>query len=251
MIPSLIAFDLDGTLASSKQAIQKPIPELLFKLLERTSIALISGGTLEQLTSQVVAHLPSGSLLEHFYILPTSGAALYSYTGEGFGNIYEESLSKEDSDHIEREIHKAIATTSCVDSSTVLYGNQIEKRGAQVTFSALGQQAPIEAKKLWDPTHEKRQALISVLMQELPDFDSKEGGMTSLDITKKGVNKAFGMRKLSEYLDIPISSMLYVGDALYPGGNDAVVKETGIKTHSVENPEATASFLEELLRDFS
>ncbi len=30
------------------------------------------------------------------------------------------------------------------------WGKQIEDRGSQITFSALGQQAPLEAKKVWD-----------------------------------------------------------------------------------------------------
>ena len=41
--------------------------------------------------------------------------------------------------------------------------------------------------------------------------------------------------------------MLYVGDGLFEGGNDAVVKETGIPTHAVTGPAETANVIEALL----
>jgi hypothetical protein len=41
--------------------------------------------------------------------------------------------------------------------------------------------------------------------------------------------------------------MLYIGDALFPGGNDEVVKETGIETRQTSGPEETARIIRELL----
>ena len=41
--------------------------------------------------------------------------------------------------------------------------------------------------------------------------------------------------------------MLYVGDALDEGGNDAVVKETGVQTHAVFGPEETAGLINTFL----
>jgi hypothetical protein len=41
--------------------------------------------------------------------------------------------------------------------------------------------------------------------------------------------------------------MLYVGDALFEGGNDAVVKKTGIPTHEVKNTGDTKVLIQELL----
>jgi phosphomannomutase len=33
----------------------------------------------------------------------------------------------------------------------MVWGELIEDRGSQITFSAIGQQAPLEEKKRWDP----------------------------------------------------------------------------------------------------
>jgi|CXWL01.1.fsa_nt_gi HAD superfamily hydrolase (TIGR01484 family) len=249
MLPPLLAFDLDGTLATSKQAITEEISELLRRLLEQTCVALISGGKLSQLTVQVVEKLPEGSNLGNFYLLPTSGAALYTYGGNGWTAVYEEKLTDEECVRIENAIKKALQETALLGPSDEVYGERVERRGTQVTFSALGQQAPVEAKALWDPTHEKRQRIQEVLSPLLPEFDVKQGGMTTIDITRKGVNKAYGMRKLSEYLNIPVPMMLYVGDALFPGGNDFVVIETEIQTHAVADPADTALYIKSLLEN--
>ena len=37
-----------------------------------------------------------------------------------------------------------------------IFQKQIEDRRSQITFSALGQKAPLEAKQEWDPDYTKR-----------------------------------------------------------------------------------------------
>jgi len=46
------------------------------------------------------------------------------------------------------------------------------------------------------------------------------GGTTSIDITKPGIDKAYGIAKLRDQLAMPISEMLFAGDAYLPRGND-------------------------------
>ena len=43
------------------------------------------------------------------------------------------------------------------------------------------------------------------------------GGATSIDVTKPGIDKAYGIKKLQETLGISIKEMIYVGDALFVG----------------------------------
>ena len=54
----LVIFDLDGTLAESKQPITSEMAHLLARLLEHKKVAVISGGALPQFLSQIVAQLP-------------------------------------------------------------------------------------------------------------------------------------------------------------------------------------------------
>jgi hypothetical protein len=49
-------------------------------------------------------------------------------------------------------------------------GEQIEDRGSQITFSALGQHPPVEAKQNWDTDFAKRKKIKAVLDKLIPEF---------------------------------------------------------------------------------
>lgn len=249
MLPKLVIFDIDNTLTRSKQPVTADMAVLLEQLACITEVAFISGGTLEQLLVQVAEHLSPATDFSKIHILPTSGGALYDFKNGSWEMVYEERLTDAQAQAIAEALKQGAIATGLIDFSDSSYGNRIEARGAQVTLSALGQEAPIDQKTLWDPTGEKRHTLREAIAALLPDYDVKQGGATSIDVTKKGINKAYGIRALSTHAGIPIVDMLYVGDALFEGGNDAVVKETGIKTHAVEDPDDTQRFIRELIRE--
>ena len=243
----LIIFDLDGTLAESKQPLTAEMAGLLARLLAETRIAIISGGALSQFLKQVVATLPVETNLAHLYLLPTSGAALYEFQEDDWKKIYEERLSEKEKDTIDEAIRAAAEETGLINFSQPVWGERIEYRGGQVTLSALGQEAPLAEKKKWDPTHAKRHVLQESIARRLPKFSVSIGGATSIDVTKRGVDKAYGVRKLCERLDIAESDALYVGDELESGGNDEAIYKTDVPTKSVKNPFETERFIKPIL----
>ncbi|MBI5405897.1 HAD-IIB family hydrolase [Candidatus Kaiserbacteria bacterium] len=247
-MPPLVIFDLDGTLAESKQPITSEMGMLVAKLLDVTQVAVVSGGALSQFLKQVVAKLPPDARLEHLYLLPTSGAALYEWRGDAWSKIYEERLSETEKETIETAIRAAAKETGCIDFSKSAWGERIEYRGGQVTLSALGQQAPLDEKKAWDPDHSKRHALHAVLKERLPNFSVGIGGATSIDITKRGVDKAYGIRKLCERLGIPESEVLYIGDELASGGNDEAVYKTNVRAENVGGPSDTERLIKSMVK---
>ncbi|HFC11021.1 MAG TPA: HAD-IIB family hydrolase [Candidatus Kaiserbacteria bacterium] len=247
-LPDCIVFDLDSTLAKSKQPIENQMATMLTKIVEQTKIAVTSGGKLEQLLKQVVDQLPKDANISNVFLLPTSGAALYTYKNEKWTCLYEETLSPKEVEEIGNAIRIANDKTNTVDFSQKAYGKRIEFRGAQVSFSALGQEAPLDEKLSWDPTRAKRSSLRNALAPILTEYTVRIGGKTTIDITKHGIDKAYGIRKLSEYLAIPIEKMRYVGDELGEGGNDEVVIQTGIPTRAVTNPDDTLHYLETLIK---
>lgn len=243
----LIIFDLDGTLAESKQPLARRTAELLARLLSKTRVAIASGGALSQFLKQVVAALPSGANLANLYLLPTSGAALYEFQNNDWKKIYEERLSEREKDTIEEAMRAAAEETGLIDFSQSAWGERIEYRGGQVSLSALGQLAPPAEKKKWDPDHTKRHTLQESIARRLPKFSVGIGGATTIDVTKHGIDKAYGIRKLCERLGISESDALYVGDELGRGGNDESVYKTEAETKSVNSPAETVLFIEKML----
>jgi phosphomannomutase len=208
----------------------------LKSLLDVASVAVISGGDWPQLKSQVVDRLPPDSALDKLFIMPTTGTKLYRFDGAWrpiFAEIFGEAKRK--------SILAALATASAsIDlADTQIWGERVEDRGSQITFSGLGQEAPIDAKKAWDPNFTKRKALQAALQKLLPDLSINVGGSTSIDITQKGVDKAYGMRKLAEHSGVAPEAMLFLGDAIYPGGNDYAVQAAGIDSVKVRDVDET------------
>ncbi|MGH7659803.1 MAG: HAD-IIB family hydrolase [Vulcanimicrobiaceae bacterium] len=240
----LIVFDLDGTLAESKSALDTEMAKLLRDLLGVAKVAIISGGDMPQFEKQVVGYLPKSDSLDNLLLLPTCGTKFFQYNGD-WHKLYSEDLSDAQKKRIVAELESAINATGFQPKET--WGERIEDRGSQITYSALGQEAPLEAKKTWDPDFAKRKKIQEILDRTLSDFSVRLGGTTSIDVTLPGIDKAYGIRKLRDVLKIPISEMLFVGDALFPGGNDYPAREAGTDCVQVRDPEETKRVIETLV----
>lgn len=243
----LIIFDLDGTLAKSKSAIDKEMGNLLKSLLDVTQVAIISGGDWPQFKKQILSHLPQETILKNLIILPTCGAKFYKYKKD-WKELYEENFTVEEKMQILNSLHDAIEKAQLNIQRT--WGNQIEDRGSQITFSALGQEAPLVVKQGWDEDFVKRMKIMEPLEKTLKGFSIGLGGATSIDIVKPGIDKAYGIKKLKEILNIDISKMLFVGDALFEGGNDYPARKTGVTCIQVRDSEETKRIIETILAFF-
>ncbi len=226
----LIVFDLDGTLAESKASLDVEMAALLGALLQVVNAAVISGGGWPQFEKQVLAKLSADVLLKHLSLLPTCGTQFYQYArapGEtgNWKQLYAENFTAAQKTRIISSLKQSIESSGLKVGQT--WGEQIEDRGSQITFSALGQQAPGDEKKKWDPDFDKRKKVKSILYRLIPEFAVNLGGATSIDITKPGIDKAYGIRKLRDTLHIAIGDMIFIGDAIFPGGNDYPAKQAG------------------------
>ena len=77
-----------------------------------------------------------------------------------------------------------------------------------------------------------------------PKFSIQLGGASSIDVTRPGINKAYGVRKLHETLGIAIADMIFVGDALFPGGNDYPAEQAVAESIRVRDPHETKRVVE-------
>jgi HAD superfamily hydrolase (TIGR01484 family) len=245
--PLLVAFDLDDTLAPSKSQIDPRIGELLVALAERVDVAIISGGQLAQFTTQVVDRLPDApaDTLARLHLLPTCGTQYYRLAGDEVVTVYKRSLTDDQKSRALAAVEGEARRLGLWESET--WGDILEDRGSQITFSALGQRAPVPAKTAWDPTGEKKNSLRAAVAALLPDLEVRSGGSTSVDITEQGIDKAYGMRQLAEQTGISLDDMLFVGDRLDPDGNDYPVLAMGVRCQSVDGWEDTVVYLEQLI----
>lgn len=224
--------------------------DVFARLLERTTVAVISGGNFEQFEMQLVERLDayagvSETALERLHLLPTCGTR-YERRSEGrWVTVYQEHLEPAERDAAMLALREEAELLGLWEAEP--WGEILEDRGSQVTFSALGQRAPVEVKQTWDPDGAKKNALRAAVAERLPNLEVRSGGSTSVDITRRGIDKAYGMRKLEEHTDIPLDDMLFVGDRLDPDGNDYPVLAIGVPCVAVEGWEDTAARLEALI----
>lgn len=244
----LVAFDLDDTLAASKSPIPPGVADALLRLLDAAEVCVISGGQWGQFTGQVLAHLPAeDAQLSRLHLMPTCGTRYLRHDGEKWRSVYSRPLSDGERARAIEALTTEARRLGLWETET--WGEVVEDRESQITFSALGQAAPVDAKRAWDPDGSKRSALVAAVAPLLPDLEVRSGGSTSVDITRKGIDKAYGMQQLSRETGIELADMLFVGDRLDPEGNDYPVKALGVPCVATSGPEETIRIIDEFLEN--
>lgn len=248
MKKKLIAFDLDGTLAPSKAPLPDRIGELLNQLLGKYQVCVISGGKYELFQRQLLANLHvQDERLANLHLMPTTGTRYYRYDTKNkeWEEAYAENLTDTQKSKIIKALNYGLDKSGWRPKKT--WGEVIEDRDSQITLSTLGQEAPLEAKETWDPTGEKKQKLRQIIAPMIPEFEVRAAGTTSIDVTKPGIDKAYGMQKLLDLLSISKDDVLFMGDKLVEGGNDYPVKAMGIDSMEVSHWQDTALIIEAIL----
>ena len=242
----LVAFDLDDTLAPSKSPLPARMDAALCSLLDHVDVCIISGGQMGQFRAQVLDNLhASDAQLARLHLMPTCGTRYYRYDNGAWVERYAHDLDPDLAARAVSSLERHARALGLWEENP--WGQIIENRGSQITFSALGQEAPLEAKRAWDPDGTKKAALRDAVAPDVPELDVRGGGSTSVDITTRGIDKAYGMGKLVEETGIAASEMLFVGDRLDPEGNDYPVKAAGYATRAVSGWEECVSVIEEIV----
>lgn len=239
-------FDLDDTLAESFQPPKISMVEQLTKLLEYVPVAISTAAGFARIERDFLSRMESSAHIDRMYILANSSAECFTWAG-AWNLEYDFALTPDEKEKITQAIVEGVVETGIQEGQTK-YEPLIIDRGAQIAYAAIGLEASTEDKASWDPDQSKRKKLKKAIDAKLSDFEVLIGGKTTIDITRKGIHKAYGVHWLAERLKIEPKDMLYIGDALYEGGNDAVVIPTGIQTIQTSGPAETETIVEELCR---
>lgn len=244
-----IVFDLDGTLTESKLDLDVEMAELLKRLLEEKRIAVIGGGKYELFQKQLLSKLKiSKKLLKNLFLFPTTASSFYKHNGGDWQQVYALSFSSEEKKKILNAFEKVFIELNYHPDD--VYWKVVEDRGSEITFSALGQNAPPDLKKEWKEEQENiKLKMVELLQNDLPDFEVRAAGYTSIDVTRKGIDKEYGLKQIKKHLNIPFGEMLFVGDALFPGGNDCAALRTGVQCFEVKGVGDTKKLVRHLLKD--
>ena len=251
----LIVFDLDGTLAPTKSPMEKGMLKVFTELLKQKKVAVIGGGKYEIFQLQLLDQITSfKKLLGNLFIFPTTATAFYIYKN-GWKRVYILNLSKKQVAKIKNTFEKVFKEIGYKHPKKV-YGELIENRGSQVSFSVYGQDVVaalgkkgIRMKEEWKKKYTPVKMKIARLVGKyLPEFEVRAAGFTTIDVTKKGIAKAYGLRQIQKRLGVKIKDMLFIGDAIFKGGNDYAIVRTGVDYIPVSGPEEAKKIIRILLK---
>lgn len=250
----LIAFDLDGTLAPSKSPLPDRISFALNKLLDKYQVLVMSGGKYEQFQKQLLENLKvEPSKLKKLHLMPTCGTCYYRFRDDRWVKVYSEDFTEQEKGKIAKALQEGVDALGYQERK--IYGETIEDRGSQISWSALGQnvveelgtEEGVRLKEQWDPNNLKKKKMRDYVANLIPEFEVRMGGTTTIDVTKKGVDKAYGVQKLIDMLSISKEEVLFIGDKLTEGGNDYPVKAMGVDCMEISHWQETALVVEAIL----
>ncbi|MFA6256735.1 MAG: HAD-IIB family hydrolase [Candidatus Paceibacterota bacterium] len=250
MLPDkkIIAFDVDGTLTASKTLITDSMAALIKKLIKERVVVAIAGGSFEQMKTQFLPPFVNDSsmlpYIKNFTLLPTSGSQRYEYDEKTKEWLLtdKEPLSEEVKARAISLLEEVILNPE-YEIPPNPYGKIIEDRDTQITFTPNGQQAPVDVKLRFDPDRRKRQKIKEMLEPHLSEVTILINGTSSIDILPKGFNKAVGMNRFLKKAGLEKSDVIFVGDGLFPGGNDYSIYEDGFETIAVKSPTETEALI--------
>lgn len=239
---------MDDTLSPAKSPADKEMLELLWKLLEKYKVSIVTWWKFETINMQIISWLWNNINLENLFIFPTIWTRMYYFKNNAWNMKYSQDLSDEEVKKIENILNKAIIDLDLKPEK--VWWEIVENRWSQVTYSALWQQAPLESKRVWDPDKKIRQKIRDYIKDDLEEFSIWIGWTTSIDVTKKWLDKSFWIKKMIENLNVEKEEILFIWDAIFPGWNDYSVKEFWVKTKQVENPEDTKFIIKNLIKNW-
>ena len=235
-----VFFDLDKTLTASRSPMAAAHQELFEALCSKMDVVVVTGGNQAQIREQATPRFDG-----KYLTLAQSGNHAVEKNGTVLWNDVLSSAQIE-------------ATMRFIETLKHHFGinvkdanDLVENRGAQISYSVIGFHESVEKKYAFDPDDSKRQAAIKALASEhaaliAAGVEVVPAGTTTYNFFALGKHKGFNIKRLLEQEKWAADECVYVGDALFPGGNDETVIGV-IPTQAVKDPDETFAFIQDKL----
>lgn len=260
-------FDVDGTLTRPFSLMDEEMGRLMVGLLHQgKKIAILSGADMHNVKKQCGSFLDLAlrdGMLANVLIAPVSGARCYCFIGgprSHWRKLYDFGLGSGEALSALVAINNALIANRYNERLAAFlkaenlhersskWGSIIMDRGAQITFSALGEDSPSKYRLAWDKDGSWRNLVVESIRKAVGDkFDVRSSGSNSVDVNAKGINKGLGIRQIAKLFEVLIGEMRFVGDGIFPGGNDYPIVETGVPYNQVSNPNQTKILIRDWL----
>lgn len=228
---------MDGTLTRSRSLIELEMNQALVSLMKSgRDVIVVSGADVSQMKKQIT----EDSFSSGIYAMSQNGNSAFDKTGSV---LWQNVLSAEDKLEINEHINTVRTNFADIFANTD-ENDLIQNRGCQISLSLVGHHAELGRKEKFDPDSSKRKDILKRFPLISNRVEVRIGGTTCLDYFEKGKNKGWNVKQMIAKMGWNAEDCVYVGDALFEGGNDETVKGV-IDTHAVKSPEDTISFIRE------
>ncbi len=200
-------FDKDNTVTRSRTPIEPAMAALLERIPQ--DIIIVSGQTVEGIWKETQGVTCT--------VMGQNGNCVYETGG---AELWYQHLDEAQTD----EVLRHIAILRQKTNFTIKDENDlIEHRGAQISYSLIGHNEDIAKKEKVDPDKSLRTRLLGDTPFESETVEVKIGGTTTFDYFPKGKHKGHNVMQLIEHYGWNPDDAVYIGDGLFPGGNDEAV----------------------------
>jgi phosphomannomutase len=248
-LPRCVVFDLDGTLTGSKVPIERSMAATLLELVRRLNVGIVTGGRFTLIEVQILPFLDelgwSDADRRRLHLLPACGTQRRRWSGRSWQQEFREDLDPIDRERVPDVLIGVAKELGLFESRH--WGDYIDDRGGQITYSVFGQRAPLEVKQAWDPDGTKKERIRLLAAERLPHLSVASGASSSIDVTRPGRDKAFGVERLASALGVRLEQLVFVGDRLQDGGNDASLRRLPVALVAVRRPSDTLTWARELV----
>ena len=244
--PKVFLSDNDGTLTVARKPIRGEMAKTMVEFANTFKFAIVTGSPYKDMVEQMPPELLHNPNIDYWCCM---GNILYNC-----GKELHNSRNSIDFDKFNPIMQDILKNCPIQYHKSFPRHHEINANCA-INFTMLGRpevgEPSLEDRQeyvQWDSQNGQRKWIIDNLVEQHPEYNFTYGGQISVDIVKKGCDKAQVVKHYKDKYDI-----VYFGDRIYKRGNDNSIAhevvDCGGSIYSVSGPEETMRIMQRLIQE--